>query len=38
MLCWKVVKGEQAFLVFSQAFGRFGELGLVTGDKLIVGR
>ena len=33
----EVIKGEQPFFVLLQARGRFWELGLVTGDELIIG-
>jgi hypothetical protein len=35
---WKIVKGEQTFLVLLQEVNRFGIFRLVTGDKLIIGR
>jgi len=33
----EVIKGEQPFFVLLQARDRFWELGLVTGDELIIG-
>ena len=37
MLSRKVVKGKQDFFIFLQAFARFWEFALITGDELIVG-
>ena len=37
MLGREVVKGEQDFFIFLQAFAGFWELDLVTGEELIKG-
>jgi hypothetical protein len=37
MLGRKVVKGKQDFFIFLQAFARFWEFALITGNELIVG-
>ena len=34
---WEVVKSEEPFFVFFHAVGRFWILGLITGNKLIIG-
>jgi hypothetical protein len=37
MLGRKVVKGKQDFFIFLEAFARFWEFALLTGNELIVG-